>query len=350
MSTNTENEILACQQGSILTVTLNRPAALNALSEDMIVQMRQGLDRWAVDPSVALVVFRGAGGKAFCAGGDIKSTWAHRADLTCNDRYFYNEYNLIRALYYFPKPTIALMDGITMGGGYGVAGACRFRVATENTKWAMPETGIGFFPDVAAAYYLLRAPGSIGMCLALTGMTIGPEDALYGGFASHYVYAAALDDMMQALHDGADGVAALARFHKAPMITGPLCQHQDLIDECFSEDTPQAVLSALSRQPSEWAQTMAALLRSRSPLSIGVAFERMKRARGRSFDQIIEDDYVIARRFMRGNEFFEGVRAVLVDKDKSPKWQPETLENLTETDVLPLFETLPGNLANGFKG
>lgn len=350
MSTNTENEILTRQQGAVLTVTLNRPAALNALSDGMIAHIRQGLDRWSADPSIKIVVFRGAGGKAFCAGGDIKSTWSHRADLARNDLYFYNEYNLIRTLYHFPKPTVALMDGITMGGGYGVAGACRFRVATENTRWAMPETGIGFFPDVAAVYSLLRAPGLMGMCLALTGMTIGPEDTLYGGFATHYVYAAALDDMMQPLYDGAEAEETLVRFQKTPMMTGPLCQHQDLIDDCFGGKGPQDILSAVTLQSAEWAQNTAALLRSRSPLSLGVAFERMKRAQGQSYDRIIEDDYVIARRFMRGGEFFEGVRAVLIDKDKTPKWQPETLENLTETEVSGLFEPLPGTLTDGFKG
>lgn len=350
MSTNTENEILIHRQGAVLTVTLNRPAALNALSQGMIVQIQQGLMLWEEDPSVGLVVFRGAGGKAFCAGGDIKSTWAERANVSRNDRYFYDEYNLIRTIYHFPKPTLALMDGITMGGGYGVAGACRFRVATENTRWAMPETGIGFFPDVAASYYLLRAPGAMGMCLALTGMTIGPEDTVYGGFASHYVYAAALDDMMAAFHEGGNVEEVLARFHKTPVLTGLLCQHQDLIDECCGAESPQAILAALAQQSAEWAQSTLALLQTRSPLSLGVTFERMKRAAGQDFDLIIEDDYVIARRFMRGEEFFEGVRAMLVDKDKTPRWQPETLENLGQTEILNYFAPLPGSLADGFKG
>lgn len=350
MSTNTDDEILTRQQGPAMLVTLNRPSALNALSHNMILQILAGLADWRDDATVTAVVINGAGGKAFCAGGDIKATWANRNDLPKNDRYFYDEYNLNRHLNDFSKPLIALMDGITMGGGWGVAGYCDYRIATENTKWAMPETGIGFFPDIGSTYLLLKAPGAMGMCLALTGMTIGPEDALYAGFATHYMYAEALPEFVSAVCDGEDIETVAARFHRAPAVTGLLTQHQDVIDRCFSHNSVAAIMDALAHETSDWAEATLKLLQARSPLALSVTFARMRRGRDQSFAQIIEDDYVIARQFMRGNEFFEGVRAMLVDKDKNPQWEPKTLNKVTETAVSRHFESLPGRLDEGFKG
>lgn len=350
MSTNTEQEILTEKQGVAMVVTLNRPAALNALSQNMIQMISRGLSDWQDDDEIRTVVFRGAGGKAFCAGGDIKATWSQRDNLPQNDHYFHDEYSLIRQIYHYPKPTVALMDGITMGGGYGVAGACRYRVATENTKWAMPETGIGFFPDVASAYYLNKAPGAMGMCLALSGMTIGPEDTVYGGFASHYTYAAALPDMLAAIQNGTRPEVAIGDHHRDPVVVGPLCSHDDVIERCFSERSVEEIFASLKKENSEWAGETLALLETRSPLSLKVTFERMKRAAGQDFDTIIEDDYVIAQHYMRGSEFFEGVRAVLVDKDKTPKWSPDRLENVTEAAVFSHFEPTGRRLDAPFKG
>lgn len=350
MSTNTENEILSEKSGLVLHVTINRPAVLNALSHNMIQEVARLLTAAEKDDLVAAVVIRGAGGKAFCAGGDIKSTWVQRADIAANDHYFYDEYNLNRQLFYYSKPVVALMDGITMGGGVGVAGYCSYRVATENTKWAMPETGIGFFPDIGITHALQQAPGAMGMCLALTGMTIGPEDALYGGFATHYIYAAALRDVTSALDSGEAPEEVMARFHREPSLIGPLVQHQDVIDRCFGLESVAAIVDALKQESSDWAQATLALLLSRSPLAVSVTFARMIRGRGQPFDRIIEDDYVIARRFMRGDEFFEGVRAMLVDKDKKPRWAPESLDKVTEIAISHHFEPLPGRLGDGFKG
>lgn len=350
MSTNTEQEILTEKQGVAMVVTLNRPGALNALSHNMIQMISRGLSDWQDNNEIETVIFRGAGGKAFCAGGDIKATWAQRDNLAQNDRYFYDEYNLIRQIYHYPKPTVALMDGITMGGGYGVAGPCQFRVATENTKWAMPETGIGFFPDVASAYYLNKAPGAMGMCLALSGMTIGPEDSVYGGFSTHYTYAAALPDLMAALQNGLHPEVAIDDRHRDQVVVGPLCRHDDVIERCFTARSVEDIFVALKKETSEWAGETLALLETRSPLSLKVTFARMKRAAGQDFDTIIEDDYVIAQRYMRGAEFFEGVRAVLVDKDKNPKWSPDRLENVMEAAVFSHFEPTGQRLDTPFKG
>lgn len=350
MSTNTLDEILTEQHGPVMHVTLNRPAALNALSHNMIQLLLRGLTAWEKDDSIQAIVFQGAGGKAFCAGGDIKSTWNNRADTVRNDHYFYDEYRLNSLLFHNSKTLVALMNGFTMGGGWGVAGYCDYRVATENTKWAMPETGIGFFPDIGAAHSLLQAPGAMGMCLALTGMTIGPEDALHGGFATHYIYAEALTDFIAAIDGGERMSAVVERFHRQLSVVGPLAQHQDVIDRCFNLERVDLIIEALAQESSDWAQATLKLLYSRSPLALAVTFERMKRAEGQGFDQIIEDDYVIARRFMRGDEFFEGVRAMLVDKDKTPKWMPESLDKVTKAAVLSHFKPLPGGLTEGFKG
>ena len=350
MSMSTDEEILIGRQGPVVHVTLNRPAALNALSHNMIQRLLTGLDAWEKDTSVQAILFAGAGGKAFCAGGDIKSTWVNRRAVVANDRYFHDEYNLNRRLFHYPKTLIALMDGITMGGGYGVAGYCDYKIATENTRWAMPETGIGFFPDIGCSYELTRMPGNLGVCLALTGMTAGPEDACYTGVATHYMDAETLPALVRGLSAGQDAGAVISRYNKAPAIAGPIAQHEEVIGRCFSHADVPGIIAALAAEPSAWAQSVLALLRTRSPLSLCVTYERMKRARGQDFDRVIEDDYVISRHFMRGDEFFEGVRAMLVDKDKNPRWQPDALDKVSETAVLRHFEPLPGRLNVGFKG
>ena len=275
MSTNTQDEILTEKHGPVMQVTLNRPAALNALSHNMIQGLATGLRAWENDTDIHAVIIRGAGGKAFCAGGDIKSTWANRKTVSLNDHYFYDEYRLNRQIFHYSKLLIALMDGITMGGGYGVAGPCRYRIATENTKWAMPETGIGFFPDIGSSHSLQQAPGTMGLCVALTGMTIGPEDALYAGFATHYMYAEALPAVVAEIEVGADPLTVFEQFHREPSMIGPLCQHQDVIDRCFGLDSVAAIVAALRQETSDWAQATLALLLSRSPLAVAVTFARM---------------------------------------------------------------------------
>ncbi len=350
MSTNTADEILIEQRGPLVVVTLNRPAALNALSHNMIQHLLPGLEAWEKDPAVSAILFKGAGGKAFCAGGDIKSTWVNRANVDANDHYFYDEYNLNRRLFHYTKPLIALMDGITMGGGYGVAGYCDYKIATENTRWAMPETGIGFFPDIGSTYELSRMPGALGMFLALTGITTNSEDAFYAGAATHYMRSEQLSALADDLVAGGDVAARVAHYHQAPAQTGPIEQNRAVVARCFARATVPDILAALAVEDSDWARSVLALLHTRSPLSLCVTLERMKRAGAQDFDQLIELDYVIARHFMRGDEFFEGVRAMLIDKDKAPKWQPGSVAEVSETAVSRHFEPLPGTLGAGFKG
>lgn len=350
MSTTTNDEILIERRGPLVQVTLNRPAALNALSHNMIQHLLPGLDAWEKDPGITAVLFRGAGGKAFCAGGDIKSTWLNRARVAVNDHYFHDEYSLNRRLFHYPKVLIAWMDGITMGGGYGVAGYCDYKIATENTRWAMPETGIGFFPDIGSTYELSRLPGALGMFLALTGITTGPEDACYAGVATHYMPAACGPSLADDLIADADVAATIAGYSLPPAQTGVIAQNSAVIARCFSRASVTAIFDSLAAEPSAWAHSILALLKTRSPLSLCVTFERMKRAGVQDFDQVIALDYVIARHFMRGDEFFEGVRAMLIDKDKNPQWQPASINEVSETAVSRHFQSLPGGLDEGFKG
>lgn len=350
MSMNTADEILFERSGALAQVTLNRPAALNALSHNMIKNLLPMLDAWEKDKNIKTILFKGAGGKAFCAGGDIKTTWANRADVAVNDHYFYDEYNLNRRLFHYTKPLIAWMDGITMGGGYGVAGYCDYKIATENTRWAMPETGIGFFPDIGSTYELSRMPGALGMFLALTGITTGAEDAFFSGVSTHYVQADKLSLLSDDLIGGGDVAACIAHYHQTPVQAGDIEKNIATVERCFALQDVAAILSALVAEDSDWARSALALLRTRSPLSLCVTFERMKRAREQNYDQLIDLDYVIARHFMRGDEFFEGVRAMLVDKDKTPKWQHASVDEVSKTAVSRYFDPLPGRLDAGFKG
>lgn len=261
--------------------------------------------------------------------------------MTANDDYFDDEYRLNRHLHHYTKPAVALMDGITMGGGYGVAGHCAYKVATENTRWAMPETGIGFFPDVGVTYELSRMDGALGMFFALTGITAGAADSYAAGIATHYMSAADMPALMRDLDAGDDVQDVLARYHQTPPEVGPIMAHHDVIADCFSRESVAAIMEALAKARAPWAGDILALLRTRSPLSLCVTFERMKRAAQSDFDRVIADDYVIARRFMRGAEFFEGVRAMLIDKDKKPRWQPDSVEKVSADAVLACFAPLP---------
>ena len=345
MSTNTEDEILTTRTGASLQIVLNRPAALNALSHHMIRQLAAVLDASEADASLKYIYLMGAGGKAFCAGGDIKATYISRADVAANDAYFRDEYRLNKRLYHYSKPTVALMDGITMGGGYGVAGYCAYKIATENTRWAMPETGIGFFPDVGVTYELSRMPGGLGMFLALTGITVNGPDAYAAGIATHYVAAADMPQLKEDLAAGAPIETLMERYNRMPEAVGPVTAHHDVIARCFTRESVHEIFAALAAETAPWAAEILALLHTRSPLSLAVTFERMKRAADSDFDQVIEEDYVIARQFMRGQEFFEGVRAMLIHKDKAPRWSPETIEKVTESAVLAVFAPLPGGLS-----
>jgi enoyl-CoA hydratase len=349
---SSDSEILCDRAGPLGILTLNREKALNALTLGMIRAITAQLDAWRADPGISAVFIRGAGGRAFCAGGDIKA--AHMAGRAfqrgeTQERgatvYFGEEYNFNCMLFHYPKPLIAFMDGIVMGGGYGIAGPCRYRIATPKTLFAMPETGIGFFPDVGATYFLTRAPGQAGAYLAVSGAHVGPADALLCGAASHYVAGMDAQALIRAFSE-APPEDVLARYAGArPEAPSVLAAQAAVIDSCFGAETIEAILQNLAQNGSPWALETARLIETRSPTSLKVTLARYLRAKGQDFDAVAAEDFTLAQHFMEGHDFYEGVRAMVIDKDRRPEWSPARLGDVTEADIARYFAPAPRRLS-----
>lgn len=343
-----EGEIELAVADGVGRITLNRPKALNALTLSQIEAMHAALKRWAGDDEVLLVTIGAVGGKAFCAGGDIRSLFEARkkGDYALLAGFYREEYILNRLIKTFPKPFVALIDGIVMGGGVGVSIHGSHRVATEHTLFAMPETGIGLFPDVGGTYFLPRCPGEVGMYLALTGVRLQAADALYAGLMTHFVPAAKLPDMTAALrgltgagdHDAAV-TSILDGYHETPG-PAPLAAHRAAIDRCFGGASVDAVVTALEADDSEWAASTLRVLATKSPTSLKVTFRQMRLGRDLDFDAAMRMEYRLSQRFMTGHEFFEGGRAVIIDKDHAPQWRPATLMEVGEAEVNAYFAPL----------
>lgn len=342
-------EIRFEHRGRLAVVTLNRPQALNALSLGMCQALDARLRAWRNDPAVAAVLIRGAGERAFCAGGDIR--WLYQ--VLCSEgvaaavRFYAVEYPMNARLHHFPKPYVALLDGITMGGGVGVSAHGSHRIVTGRTQWAMPETGIGFFPDVGGTYVLPRLPGAIGMYLGLTGARLGAADCLHAGIGTHHVPSDRLDDLEAALAaadwDG-DPFAVvervLERFHTDP---GHPSLHdlQARIDRCYGRASLADVLAALAEEPSGWGRGQIEGLETRSPTSLAVTFRQLREGAGMDFDAAMRLEYRLVHRFMAGHDFREGVRALIIDKDNRPRWQPARLADVSPGTVDSYFAPLP---------
>ena len=337
-------DILFGRDGGIATVTLNRPQALNALTLGMYRAFDPKLREWATDPSVQAVLVQGAGDRAFCAGGDVRAVYeAGRGlspDRSLTSVFFHEEYELIQRLHRFPKPYIAVIDGITMGGGAGISVNGAYRVATERTMFAMPETGIGLFPDVGATRFLDRCPGRIGRYLGLTGARLGPADALYCGFATHYVPREQVPVLIQALAAAPTQIeAVLARFHTDPG-EAPLAALRPAIDHCFGGDSVEAILDALDAEGSEWAAKTRAGLMTKSPTSLKITLHQLIVGAGFDVEAALKLEYRMTQHSMAAHDFFEGVRALLVDKDQKPQWQPATLAEISDAMVQSFFAPL----------
>lgn len=345
-----EGLVLAERRGSLGLITLNRPLSLNALSLSMIRDLTALLLAWRDDPAVQAVLVRGATregkGVAFCAGGDIR--FFHQAALAGDPRledFFTEEYTLNHLIHGYPKPYIALMDGIVMGGGMGISQGAALRIVTERTKMAMPETNIGLFPDVGGGWFLSRCPGRVGEFLALTGQVIGAGDAIAWGLADGYVPSEALDGLVEALSVDADAVSLLerarSRLRDAPK---PVLQaHGATIDRCFAGTDVAAILAALDREADgPWPAEIAATLRKRSPLMLAVTLEQVRRARRMTLaeDLRMERDLVRHCFHLRpgaASETVEGIRALAVDKDHAPRWNPPRVEDVTPAMVQAFF-------------
>lgn len=342
-------EILFDVRNHVGFITLNRPAALNALSWSMVVPMYEQLRAWANDRSVHAVLVQGAGEKAFCAGGDIRSM--RESILSGSElhrRFFDDEYRLNYYTHVYPKPYIAVMNGITMGGGMGVAQGARHRLAGERTRIAMPETGIGLFPDVGGSYFLSRLPGAIGMYLALTGTQIRAADALYVGFADAYLppesaagLNAALESLTWSRDPAADLKTLLRKLSGACDVPATLPAVREAIDLHFAKPGVEAILDSLRSEARpqfrEWAEATLAVLAKRSPLMLKVTARQIARGGTMSLADCFRMELIMVKESLRQPDLVEGIRAVVVDKDNAPRWQPSRLEEVTPPMVDAFF-------------
>ena len=337
-------DVVCEKQGEAGLITLNRPKALNALNLAMVREMRRALDAWEQDPSVTRVIIQGAGEKAFCAGGDIRQL---TEDLKAGRReealaFWREEYQLNIRIKRYPKPYISLIDGIVMGGGVGVSLHGSHRVAGERYLFAMPEVGIGFFPDVGATYALPRLPGQTGMYLALTGERVKRADAVMLGLATHSVASESIPGLREALIAGEPVEEALSRAAADPG-PAPLGAHRGVIDACFSGESVAAILQRLDKaaeQGSDFAAKTAAGMRAKSPTSMNLAFEQVRRGAALDFEDAMRVEFRIVSRIGDGHDFYEGVRAVIIDKDNQPRWQPASLEELDPVVIERHFASL----------
>jgi enoyl-CoA hydratase len=323
-------------------LSLDRPGALHALTLGMCHDMTAALTGWATDDRVELVLIDHATGRGFCAGGDIRVLAESAAtDGVEARRFFHDEYQLDHQLFTYPKPVVSFLDGVTMGGGVGISQPARFRVATDNTRFAMPETGIGLFPDVGGGWYLSRLPGRAGVFLGLTGARMTGADCLVLGLATHYLPAAALADVKAELAaHPADVAAILDRWSAAPP-AAPIEALQPGIDRLFAADTLEGILAVLDADGGPWAGQQAAVLRTKSPLSCKVALRQLSLASAMTdFAEVMRMEYRIARHLLAGRDFAEGVRAVIVDKDNAPCWNPSTPEGVTDALLDRIFAPL----------
>ena len=331
-----EQSVVVWRDGRAGRILLNRPKALNALDLDMIRILSRALAGWQDDPHVHVVVIEGAGDRAFCAGGDIIAL--RDAQLGGNraaaDAFFREEYALNLMIARYPKPYVALIDGICMGGGIGVSVHAPYRVATEHAMFAMPETGIGFFPDIGATYFLPRLPGRIGCYLGLSGARVQGADAVHAGLATHYCPRARLGALAQAL--AADGAGVLAAF-AGTLPAFSLAGERAALDRCFSGDGLMDVVRGLEAEGSDWAQRTVEMLRKASPTALCFTLKALQRGAGLTLPQALDAEFALTRTTMAYPDFAEGVRAMVVDKDRRPRWQPARIEDVDPAEIAAMF-------------
>jgi enoyl-CoA hydratase len=373
-------EVIARTEGRLGRLTLNRPAALHALTARMCADMLAALVSWRDDDAIAAIVIDHAPGtRGFCAGGDIRMLAESGAgDGVAAREFFHTEYRLNHLLKAYPKPVIALIDGITMGGGVGISVHGAYRVATERTVFAMPETGIGLFPDVGGGWFLPRLPGEVGVWLALTGARLKAADCVAAGVATHFVQSARLGDLVAELSapsflvgEGREGARAegaqtapprstfiapsplpspdegeahvLARFAGDPgSLVELTAENRARIDRLFAHGSVEEIVAALAQDGSDWARAQLDALQTKSPQTMKVALRQIREgAKFKSFADNMRIEYRIACRVVRRHDFLEGVRALIVEKDNQPKWRPDTLEGVTDAMLDEIFAPLP---------
>ncbi|MEU5954356.1 enoyl-CoA hydratase/isomerase family protein [Streptomyces sp. NPDC047525] len=339
-----EAPVLLRVQGRAGHITLNRPRAINALNHEMVRLMDGALTGWEQDDAVATVVLTGAGSRGLCAGGDIRSIHddIRAGGGAASVAFWRDEYRLNARIARFPKPYVAVMDGIVMGGGVGVSAHGSVRIVTERSRIAMPETGIGFVPDVGGTYLLTRTPGELGTHLALTGSAVGAGDALLCGLADHYVPSERLAEFTAALAD-TEVSEAVARYAVAPP-EGELAAHREWIDACYAADSVEEIVDRLYNSGDQAAKETAETILGKSPTSLKVTLAALRRARAlASLEQVLDQEYRVSATAITAPDMVEGIRAQVVDKDRNPRWSPAGLTQVTDAEVARHFAPRDGD-------
>ncbi|XP_071603912.1 3-hydroxyisobutyryl-CoA hydrolase, mitochondrial [Heliangelus exortis] len=355
MSKHTDStaEVLLEKRGGAGVITLNRPKALNALNISMTKQIYSQLKTWEQDPQTFLIIIKGSGGKAFCAGGDIKAVSdAGKAGDRLAQDFFREEYALNNAIGTYRKPYVALIDGITMGGGVGLSVHGHFRVATEKTLFAMPETAIGLFPDVGGGYFLPRLSGKIGSYLGLTGARLKGRDVLKAGIATHFVESEKLPalekDLIALKSPSKENIADLLNSYHVKSKADQekefvLDEHMEKINSIFSANSMEEIFKRLKQDGSPFATKQLETLNKMSPTSLKITLRQLREGASMSLQEVLTMEYRLSQACMQGHDFYEGVRAVLIDKDHSPRWKPAALEEVSDEFVDNCFKPLGSN-------
>ncbi|ATH91877.1 3-hydroxyisobutyryl-CoA hydrolase [Bacillus glycinifermentans] len=350
-----DDVLCSVNQNGVATIVLNRPKALNSLTYDMVRVIGEKLTEWKTDHNVSVVIIKGAGPKGLCAGGDIKALYQARSSkraMQAAERFFEKEYEADMAVYRFPKPIIACLDGIVMGGGVGLTYGASHRIVTERTKWAMPEMNIGFFPDVGAAYFFNKAPGHIGRYLALTASVIHAADVLYMNGADIYMESDALEQLIKKVEHtnwnlvkvGEKLDQMIGEFRTEPSQKSELSSHQKTIDHHFRFNTLEEILQSLDREESDFGLNIKKLLLSKSPFSLKIALKQLAGGKQKTLEECFATDLLLAKNFLRHSDFYEGVRSVLIDRDQSPDYEYKRVSDVSDEAVYKFFK--PSESAN----
>ena len=344
LQATTEN-VLISVEGGLGRIRLNRPRAIHALTREMCDAMSAALLRWRTEPGVKAVLIDHAEGRGFCAGGDVVTlARSGAADGAEARAFFFSEYRLNHLLFTYAKPTVAVMDGITMGGGVGISLPCTYRIATENTRFAMPETGIGLFPDVGGGWYLSRLPGRVGQFMALTGARLDGAECRYLGIATHFIPSSALDEFRERLAKAPGRAQGALGAASATPPDAKIEANMAPIARLFAPDSLEEIVAALESEGTEWAQTELDTIRTKSPLSCKVSLRLLAEGATRaSFADEMVAEYALAGRVVHTHDFREGVRALLIDKDNEPQWDPPAPEAVSQAMLDELFAALPAD-------
>lgn len=337
------DDVLISIERGVGRLRLNRPKAIHALTTQMCDTMSEALLKWLPDSNVEVVLIDHAEGRGFCAGGDVVMlARSGNSDAEEAKRFFWAEYRLNQLLFTYPKPTVAIMDGITMGGGVGISLPCTYRMATENTRLAMPETSIGLFPDVGGGWYLSRLPGRVGQFMVLTGARLDGGECHYLNLATHYVEQAALEDLVERIMKAPTRVQGALGAASTTPPSAKIEENLALISRLFASDRLEEIIASLEEEEGDWAQSELATIRTKSPLSCKVSLRLLQEGMTRpSFTDEMRAEYALAGRVVRTHDFREGVRALLIDKTGDPQWDPASPEEVTDEMLDVLFAPLP---------